>query len=86
MMSVHGQGRWPSSRVPIAMCDSILNLGEGKEELGEADRIVVMEDDEETLALNNEFGDKVEHWNIHGFEKVEIKKKVADLVDRVEHW
>jgi hypothetical protein len=84
MMSVHGCGRWPSSKVPVSMCESMLH--EVKDTcLKDVDKIVVMEDDEKFMANNPEFMDKMEHWNIHGFSRKEIKKKVSDLVDKMEH-
>ena len=62
MISVHGSGRWPSSRVAQAMCEMTTTVTE--EECKEADYIILMDTNPPDWRDRGMYSTKIQHWYI----------------------
>ena len=88
-MSVHGVGRWPSSKYPIGHCDMTTTVTE--EECQWADHIILMDTNPPDWRDRLLYSDKIQHWYIEkGLpweEQVKLLKSyVAKLVDLCDPW
>ena len=87
MMSVHGSGRWPSSRVPTSERLAVLELSE--EDACRSDHIVLMDSEPLCAEEESKYKGKIMHWDISEKisweeQKTEIKKRVMDLIGQVD--
>ena len=87
MMSTHGIGRWPSSRVPSSLRKYASSLEE--KDIENVDHVVLMDEDPPYTRERKKFKEKIIHWKIldEGTwedQKKQIKKKVVELVELVE--
>ena len=87
MMSVHGIGRWPSSRVAIAHCE--MKESVTKKEADQADYIILMDTNPPDWRDRGMYSKKIEHWYVEKglpWEEQEkiLKDYVRKLVDKCE--
>ena len=87
MMSVHGIGRWPSSRVAMAMCEMKETVT--SKECEQADYIILMDTNPPDWRDRGLYSKKIEHWYVSKElpweEQQEILKDyVRKLVDKCD--
>lgn len=87
MMEVHGCGRWPSSRVAKAVCDTRENMTE--EECKWADHVILMDNEAPDWRDKGLYSRKIEHWHIKedlpwNQQKEILKDRVRLLVDKCD--
>jgi hypothetical protein len=87
MMSVHGIGRWPSSRVAVAHCE--VKESVTKEEAEQAHHIILMDTNPPDWRDRGMYSRKIEHWYVEKglpWEDQEeiLKDYVRKLVDKCE--
>ena len=87
MMSVHGIGRWPSSRVAMAMCE--MKEAVTSKECEEADYIVLMDTNPPDWRDRGLYSRKIEHWYVSKDLSWEEQKEVLKdyfrkLVDKCD--
>lgn len=86
-MSVHGQGRWPSSRAGKAQARFVPNMT--KDDINWANRIIIMDDTPPLFKERARYKEKIEHWEVAEMipwenQKKIIKGKVSSLLDSLE--
>ena len=89
MMSVHGHGRWPSSRTPVGVTEMTTTVTE--EECEWADYIILMDTNPPDWRDRHMYGEKIQHWYIKkGLPWVDqvkiLKNYVAGLADLCDPW
>lgn len=82
MMSVHGVGRWPSSRVAMAMCEMKEEVT--SQECKAADYIILMDTNPPDWRDRGMYSKKIEHWYIEkGLSWEEQKEILKDYVRKL---
>jgi len=86
MMSVHGQGRWPSSRASRGQARFVSNLT--KDDIDWAYRIIIMDDTPPLFNEKDDYKNKIDHWEINERipwynQKKLIKDKVSSLLNEI---
>ena len=89
MMSVHGIGRWPSSRTPTGLTEMTTTVT--SEECDWADHIILMDTNPPDWRDRGMYTSKVQHWYVKKglpWEEQEqiLKAYVADLCDLCDPW
>lgn len=86
LISTHGIGRWPSSRVPTSYCEHSVSLSQ--EDIDRAHHIIIMDPEPLYSQEKSEYAHKISHWNISeegSWEEQmeEIQGKVIDLIELI---
>ena len=87
MMSVHGSGRWPSSRVPTSERLAVLELSE--EDAWRTDHIILRGFESLYAVEESRYKGRIMDWEISEEisweeKKTEIKKGVMDLIGQAD--
>jgi protein-tyrosine-phosphatase len=89
MMSVHGCGRWPSSRTPMGLTEMTTTVT--PEECDWADYIILMDTNPPDWRDRVMYSEKIQHWYIEKGLPWEEQTKllrafVATLADQCDSW